>query len=430
MKAREIILLILFIAAGVFFTHVQTGKIDFRIDDEDFFFFADEFTYQESKEVEPPLPSQVQVINARGSVEISGTSEGRIAIRLEKKIWRREEQEARRVADELKIIIRQEPERIVISTSRDEFRRRNFQTHFKISLPPGTDVDVRNSFGVVKISDVGKANISNRHGEIIASDMRELSAENSFADVEIKNVESDCNLESKHSSVFVSRVKGKTEVSNSHGEIRLDDIGQDVRIMGSHTEIFGRNLPGPVEVNNSYEKVTLINVGPTKIRTRHSRVEVEGAREYLDVEDNYGKIKADSIQGNLLIKGKNLEIYAKNIVGQEITVSSSYRNIELSQFSGKTAVFLSHGNLFLKPSPLTHPIEIKGQYADINLYWPGKGKYPFEATVKNGEIKWGLPVELSSQEENRFSTIKAFIEEKGNPSIFLSTTYGTIRIEE
>ncbi|NOR21453.1 MAG: hypothetical protein GQ476_01955, partial [Candidatus Aminicenantes bacterium] len=127
---------------------------------------------------------------------------------------------------------------------------------------------------------------------------------------------------------------------------------------------------------------------------------------------------------------KNLAVYGKSIVGQKIYITSSYRNVELFEFSGKTTILLEHGEIILDPSPLTHPIEVKGKYAGIKFYWPLREKYPLEARAKNGNSKRRLPDEISIQEEDHMSIVKAFLEEKEKPSIFLSTSYSTIRIEE
>jgi len=432
MKAKEIILLILIIVAGVFFYHAYTGKLDFSFAiDDHFFFLTDEFAYEEFQELEPLFPPKLQIINAHGDIEIQGTDEERITISFQKKIHRKNEEQAKEVSDKLKMIINKDAHQLTISTNRDEFRRTNFRTSFRISLPPGMDVEVENSHGTVKASKVRNTNISNRHGKIIASDIGgDLVIKNSYKDVEIENVQSDCQLESKHSTIFIKSVKGKTQIDHRYGKIHLENISQDVKVEGSHSEIFGKNLMGSVEIETSYKDIALFDVGPTKIRGHHSLVEVEGAREYLDVKDNYGKVKVNNIQGDLIIEGKNLDLYGKTIVGQKIYISSSYGNIELSEFSGQTTILLSHGEIVLEPSPLTHSIEVKGKYADIKFYWPLGGKYPFEAKAKYGDIKWRLPIELTFQEENNVSSIKAFLQEKENPPIFISTSYGTIRIEE
>jgi hypothetical protein len=430
MKAKEIILLILIIAVGVTFYHAHTGKIYIDIDDH-IFFDHEKFVYEEFQELEPPFPPQLQVMNAHGDIEIQGTDEEKITVSFEKTIWRRNEEHAKEVADELKMNIDRDDHRLTISTTRSEFRRRNFRTNFKIFLPAGMDIEVNNSYGTVKTAKVGNTKITNRHGKIIASDIAgELVIENSYKDIEADNVQSDCRIEGKHADVFVNGVKGKIQIIHRYGKVRLENISQDVKVEGSHSEVYGENLMGSVEVATSYKKITLFDVGPTKIRARHSPVEVEGAREYVDIEDNYSRVSVDNLQGDLIVDGKNLGVYGKTIVGQKIYVTSSYRNVELSEFSGKTTILLEHGTIVLDPSPLTHPIEVKGKYADIKFYWPLREKYPFEARAKNGDIKWRLPDEISIQEEDHMSIVKAFLEEKEKPSISLSTSYSTIRVEE
>ncbi|NIM59433.1 MAG: hypothetical protein GTO16_10900 [Candidatus Aminicenantes bacterium] len=430
MKAKEIVLLILIIVVGVTFYHAHTGKIYIDFDDH-IFFDHEKFVYEEFQEFNPPFPAQLHVSNAHGDIEIQGTDEERITVSFEKVIWRRNEAQAKEIADELKMIIDKDTQKLTISTNRNEFRRRNFRTSFKISVPAGIDIDVKNSYGTVKAIKVGKSHIKNRHGKIIASDIaRELTIENSYKNIEVRNVQSDCKIEGKYADVFVSDVKGKTQINHRYGRIRVENISQDVKIDGYHSGIYGENLMESVDITTSYKKIALFNVGPTKIRARHSPVEVDGAKEHVDIEDNYSKVNVDNLKGDLIVNGKNLGVYGNTIVGQKIHVTSSYRNIELSEFSGKTTIFLEHGAIVLDPSPLTHPIEAIGKYADINFYWPLREKYPFEAKAKNGDIKWRLPEEISIQEEDHMSIVKAFLEEKEKPSISLSTSYRTIRIEE
>jgi hypothetical protein len=432
MKAKEIILLILIVVGGVFLYYAQTGKLDvaFGIDGH-FLFPLHQFKYEEYTKLQPPFPSRLQVINAHGNVEIQGADEQGMAISFQKKIWRRKEKQAKGVSDALKMSVQKDSNELLITTNRDEFRKRNFETSFIISLPKGMEVEVENSHGLVKVLNTGSTNITNPHGKVIVSQVQgEVVIKNSYEDVEIKNVQAGCRIESKHSTVSVSNVGGKAEVALTHGNVTLENISQEVKVEGSHSEVFGQNLSRASEITTSYEKVTLSNVGPAKIICRHSPVEVDGARDFVDITDNYSTVRVSNLQGNLIVDGRNLKIYGKKIVGQEISVASSYENIELADFSGKTTIKNSHGEIFLQPLPLTHPLEVKGEYANIRFYWPSGGKYPIEAKAKNGEIKWKLPVELSFHEENSFSTIKAFLEEIGAPSIFLSTSYGTIWIGE
>ena len=433
MRAKEIILLIFIILAGVVFYHVRTGKLEdigFFIDDH-FFFATEEFIYEEYQEIEPPFPSRFQVINAYGDIDIMGTDEENITITFWKYIRRTNEEKAKDVSEIIEMTVDKNTHQVTLSTNRDKIRRKNFETHFKVFLPKSMDVQVKNSFGLVKTSSVGNTDITNRHGEIIASDISgELILKNSYRDVEVDNVKSDLHLESKHSKIYIGDVKGTAQISTGYGKIRMEDISQAVKAIGPHTEIFGQNLSGPVEIENSYNKIVLYDVGPTKITGHHSKVEVDGAQDYLDIKDNYSKIEVDNLHGSFLVDGKNLDVYGKTIIGPEISITSSHRNVKLYEFSGKTTISLSHGDVELEPSPLTHPIEVKGKYANIWFSWPLQGTYPFEARAKNGDIKWELASGLTPEKEKGVSILKAFLQEKDKPSILLSTSYGTIRIED
>lgn len=428
MKAKEIILLVLIIVVGILFTHLYTGKIDVYFDlEDDFIIVSNEYDYEDYQELEPPFPPLIQVSNSHGDIEILGTSDDKITVAHKKKVWRRNEEDAQKVADKLEMNIQKEADRWIISTNRDEIRRKNFRTSFSISVPFRMNVEVRNSYGTVDLSNVNNADITNHHGETIVSDIAgELYLKNSYKDVDVKNIESDVYLESNNSSVFVSRVKGKAHIVHSYGKIYADNISEDFRIEGSNCDVNGENLEGPLEIESSYKKIFLVDVGPTKITGHNCEIEVERAEELLDIKNNYGRVKVSDLKGNLVVDGKNLGISGRTIVGEKIDIKSSYRNIALSDFSGKTTIVLSHGDVTLEPYPLTSSLDVKGDYSSIKLSWPPGKKYPFEARVKNGDIEWELPDKVSIQEEDHTRTLKAFIDATESPSISLYTSYRTI----
>ncbi len=429
MKAREIIALVLIIAAGIFFTHLKTGKL--RFDLEDYVAFDwNAYTFEESGEIESPFPSVLNIINAHGSVEIEGVTGDKFTFTLKKKIWRRNEEKARQVALSLHPVIKRDGSTLYLSTNREEFKKRNFETSFLITCPENIEVKVRNSYGPVKIQRVGKSSIANRHGQVVARDIRgELSIENNHEAVELENIHSSCQLKSRHSDVTAKQVEGEMAIETSYAKIELQDIAQKVAIQAPHTSITGEDLPGAVEIENSYEKISLKRTGPVDIQTRHSPVDIEEANGDLRVRNDYGRVRLVGIRGNIWISGKNLAISGRSVVGQEIYLSASYEEVELMHFSGKATVLVSHGQLLLSPLPLIAPIEVRCDYTPIHFYWPSGENYPFEARTKYGDIRWMLPSEIQVNEENNLTTAKAYAELIEKPRIFLSTTYSDIRVE-
>jgi hypothetical protein len=435
MKAREILLAILIIAAGILFYYAKTGKIDLKFDEfgRRGFFFSnyDEFTFDESRDIAAPLPSEVQVINARGSVEIHGAETDKITISLKKRIWRRTKEDAQKIADRLKMAVNREDPRLIISTNRDDFKKKPFETEFKITVPAGMNVLVKNSYGPAKTAKTGKTDITNPHGQVSAADVSgELIIQNSYENVDVSNVQAGCRITSPHSDVTVINIQGDLAVDHQYGTIHLEHAGRKVKIDGRHTEVFGQDLKSDVEITSSYETVKLSDVGPTKIRNHHGDVEAAGVKGTLEISNEYGRIHAENVQGNFKVEGKDVAVQAKSILAEDIWISSSYQNVELIGFTGKTTVLLTHGDLRLEPESLTGPVDVQASYANIHLVWPVGGKFPFEGQAKSGTIKWQLSEKPALEETNGLSVTKAFLDEKNKPSIKLSTSYGDIRVEE
>jgi hypothetical protein len=432
MKGKEIILLVLIIAVGIIFYHAQTGKIWIDWEwDEGLFIGQDEFVYEETEEISPPVAPRLIIDNYHGNVEVQGASRDSISITLEKKIYRRKQKEADEAAETLHLTVEKNNESIRLSTNREKFRNRRFRTNFRIAVPEVIDVEVKNSYGEVRISRVRQAEIRNPNGSVLATDIAgSLDVENGYGDVEVENVGADCSIDSHNCLVTVSKVEGNAHITHRYGKVHLEDIGQSATVKGSNAEVFEQNITGSTDIRTSYRKVELNSVGPVKVDARNSRIEIDGAHGTVDLKARYGKVELFDIRGSLRIDGNNLEVYGDSIVGDDIFVSTSYRKMELIKFQGKTEIVHSNGKVDLEPLPLTGSIEVKGRYTDITFYWHTGDKNPIEARTKGGDIDWAASGELQRAEEDGFMVVKANSQEKNLPSVFLSTTYGSIKIEE
>ncbi len=432
MKAKEIFLLIFIILVGVSITQVYKG--DFHLDwgwGDGLLFGYEKFVFEETEEIESPLPGELRIRNSHGSVEIFGSDKENITISFEKRIWRKDEVEAREIAEQLKMFTELEGKALKISTNRQEFRRKKIETHFVIRVPEGMNVTIVNSYGLVRTERVGHTDITNPYGEVFASDIRgTLVVSNKYEDIEIEQVKSSCKIEASYSSVTISNIQGMTEIINSHGSLAMEDLPNDVLIRTPYSKIYGWNISGALDIENSYEKIELTDVGPVKIVANQSRIDIEGANGNINISNRYDKVRLKNIHGNVFVDGKNLGISGNNVHGDKITLSSTYQDIKFDNFSGKTSISLAHGDLYLSPSPLTFPLEVKCSHVDIKFFWPENERYPLEAQAEQGDIQWKLDAGIDYQKDNGLSIVKAFLEEKDKPSVFLSTTYGTIWIEK
>jgi hypothetical protein len=432
MKAKEIVLLVLLVAAGILFYEVKTGKLDLEWRLDDFGWLDGQaFTYQESRVLEAPLPSSLRILNAHGEVTIEGAETDTISLSLEKKVWRRREPEAKAVADALHPRITKDASGVTIGTNRDEFKRRNFETSFRLTIPAAMAVDVQNSYGVVKVRGVAAATIANRHGQVDAFGIAGgLTVDNSYEDVTVDGVRADCEIRAAHSDVSARKVEGELTVNDQYGLIKLQNIDRKVTVDAPHSEVVAEDIAGPVDVRNSYEKITLRRVGSAKITGHHSEVEAAEVDGNLDVATSYADVSAGGVRGGLRVSGRNVGLTGASLSEGEVYVSTSYEPVELSGFSGKATILVSHGDVSVTPLPLTGPIEIRCDYSPITFHWPAGGPYPIEALSRSGRIHWRLALPVRVEDKDGREEVRAFSDLTGKPGIVLVTSYDDIVVEE
>jgi hypothetical protein len=431
MKAREIILLVLIIAGGIILTQEKTGKVWPEWAVGDFLIFDGRaFTFQESQVLEAPLPATLRLMNAHGEVTVEGTETDRVTLTLEKIVRRHTESEAKSVADGLHAVVNRDSLAVVITTNRADLRERGLDTNFRLTVPAGMALQVDNSYGMVKVRGVAAATVVNRHGEVNASNITgALKVENAYEDVSVDGIRGACEIKSSHSDVLARGVEGGLTLDHAYGTVTLSKIAQTVVVEAPHSEVLAEDIAGPLDIRNSYEKVTLRRVGPANVTGHHSEVEAAEVKGDLEVATSYATVSVSAVQGGLRVTGKSVGLSGNGVSGGEIYVATSYEPVELSGFSGKTTIVVSHGDVVLTPLPLTGPIDVRGDYSGITLHWPAGGPYPIEARTKSGEIGWHLAEPVPVEEKEGFREVKAFSGLQDKPAILLVTSYDDIEVE-
>jgi len=431
MKFREVLLVVVLILAGLVVYQVQTGhwNLDFNWGD-DFAGLGREYTTEETRTIEAPLPPVIEVVNGHGWVEVRGGDQDTVQLTFKKVVWRRTDEEAKDVADRLRYSLSAAADKLTLATNRDEFRKKNFETGFILTVPRTMIVRITNAYGVVRVEGVKEATVHNRHGELYASDVQGPCAlETSYEDLEAQKIQGECRITNSHGDVRAVSVAGDLWIETSYAQVRVEDAGQKTDVRGSHIDVDARRVQGAVQVETSYEKVFLSDVGPAAVSAQHSAVTVENVRGDLDVRTSYEEVRATGVQGRFLVDAHNASVSATGIGGSEISVKTSYENVELAEFSAEVTVLLRNGNVVLKPRDLKHGMDVRNEYGTIHLAWPAGETPRLEARSKGGEVEWGLSEKPDVEQTNGVSLVKAFTANSGSPLIYLSTTYENIRIE-
>jgi formylmethanofuran dehydrogenase subunit D len=431
MKAREFLLLVLIVVAGVFFYQARTGEIRIEGDWEGPFGGGHMYDFEEPLTLEGPIPARIEVRNAHGDVEVRGADQETVTVTLLKKVRRRTEAEARTVADGLKPVIVRDAGRLEISTNRESFPKKSFTTSFRLVVPSGADVVVVNSYGTVTASGVRRCAIDNPHGQVNAADVaEELSVTNSYEDVAITRVGAACRVSSRHADVLVRQAGSDVRIDHAYGKVEVSDAAAEATIAGEHTEVSLLRVKGAVDVRTTYEDVSLVDIGPATVVGQHADVAADGVGGALKVATTYARVRANGVRGDLDVEGRSVGVVGRSIAAGTIRIATSYEDLDLADFTGRADISVSHADAVLAPGAITSAIDVKNVYGTVRFFWPKGARFPFVGRSKGGEVKWGLAERPDVETTNGESLVKAFAGAAEGPSVTLSTSYGDVVVEE
>jgi len=434
MKFREILLVIVLVLAGLVIYQVKTGNLNLNWDwgwGDDFGIGGREITAEETRTIEAPLPPAIEIQNGNGWVEVRGADQDFAQLTFKKVVWRRKEEEAKEIAGQIKYNLTTAADKLTLSTNRDEFRKKSFETGFILTVPRSMVVTVTNGYGVVRVESVKEATVRNRNGEVYASNVDgPCVLETSYDDIEVSEIKGTCRIVNKNGDVRAASVTGDLWVDTSYARIRVQDAGGKADLRGTNTDVEALRVAGAVTVDTSYEKVLLTDVGPAKVTGHNMAVTAENVRGDLEVQTSYESVRATHVQGRLLVDASNATVTAMGIEGPSISVKTSYENVSLADFAAETSVVCHNGNITLEPRDLKQAMDVRNENGTIDLIWPSGERARLEARSKGGEVKWGLSDKPDIDETNGVSLIKAFSQNAAAPLVYLSTTYANIRIEE
>ncbi|MBM3295430.1 MAG: DUF4097 domain-containing protein [Candidatus Aminicenantes bacterium] len=432
MKAREVVLAILIILAGTAVSLVKSGRIGWDGDVGDFVFSrGEEFVFEDVLEIDPPLPGRIEILNARGSVTVEAAETDTAAVGFKKRIVRRTREEAEQLSGELKMIVNRTEDRLILSTNREDFRRRTFETDFQVAVPAGSSVLIKNSRGPVRTTGTGPTEISNFRGDVVAASVGgTLVLEASYGSVTVDGVHGQARLTCPQSDVVVKNVQGDLVIDHCYGRIRVENASERLTINGRHSKVLARNIGGEAEIRTTYEPVTVIQGRDVIIRGHHNAVTITDTTGTCDIANEYGSVRLDNLAGDVKFQGRKAGFVGRGVRAGTLSIVTSYENVDLRGFTGEATISVGHAAILLEPEEITGPLTVEGNRADIRFLWPAEARNPFEAEARQGTIFWGLALPPSSATTNGTPITKAFLEETGRPAVVLRTTYGDIRVEE
>ena len=295
-------------------------------------FYGPSWTFEAAAEraVAAGKAPRLEVDNAFGAVNVTAGAPGSVKVRLRKVVFQPTEEKARAFADRVELRLTGDGELVRVATNRDEIGRREdtgFETHFEIEAPPESVVEIRNEHGRVELSGVAAADVTA-----------------SFDGVSIQRVMGDVKLEARHGDVAIDGVGGALELNSRHGNVSVAGV-----------------------------------TGASKLDVQHGNLGLRRSAS-LEVDLAHGELEAESVGGDLVVRGQHAPVRGFDVVGRA-HIETSFGEVRLERVGGELYARVQHGGI--TGSDVTGAANLETTHDSVTLE---RVAGPVEAVVQHGGV--------------------------------------------
>jgi len=406
--------------------------------------FGREYPFPGTPEVYEFTPgSALSIKNSYGNTEVRASDDNQLTVTLNKSVRAGDETEARRIAQEIKLIVNSEGNRIEVTTNRDSLNYR-FRTDLIIKAPRRALVSIESRHGDVSLRGLmGDQEVANAHGATEIENIQgNVQAETSFSSVSVRNITGNLSIKGNQSSMEVSTVRGNLSIEGARGATVISDIDGELRLEGRHGSLELRNisrgvtvksknmsikaygLEGDADIETSHAEVNLIRAsGSVSIEAPHTSVYAEKIGGNLTVNSSHSRIDLNEIGGDLLVRASHSPVTVDGASSQ-IDVKTSHGKVDIARFSQAVKVVTSYNSVSLSSDRAPQGnITVENSHGAITLELPADSVFQINAVADHGRASAdGFPAVIA--EGARITGAQG----AGGPQISLETSYDRISL--
>ena len=369
----------------------------------------------------------VSVNNSYGSVKITGGG-STLRATLVKGVRGWSQEDARKIADRIRLIVNQTADGLTITTNRDQVNEQ-FTTDIQIEMPSYLAVSVTDSYGSIAATGIqagftakasyGQADLSGIKGDV--------SLALSYCDVNASNIEGDLNVTGAKRA-RISNVEGAVELTAStasNGVVELRDISGHVRVNAPFCRIVAQGLDQTAELSTEHASVDVNRAANLVIDAPHSDVRVKNIAGDLRVSSSNSNLQLSSISGGLEVHAEQCSVSADDVKGG-VAIETTHGAVVVKNFYEGVRVATSYRDVTLTTGlEPAGDIDVQNNHGQIKLVLPQSSRFHLDAESANGQIQ---PIGFNLLEQKVRNSLVGMLGLDG-PTIKLRTSYKNIIIQ-
>ena len=414
MKKKEILLVIAAIAFGIIYNLVESGDIRFysgcSIDSRRLIDKRHPVRFIQRKiEYTADTINKIKINNPAGDIKVEKSKNDSILVKPVIRVYHKDKKKANKICETIRVSTRKTRNKLVIGIDSEErFPYQRVRVEFKCFIPEGVALDIKNRYGNIDMKDVGRnIKIDQRHGNLF-----------------MKNIDSPLKVKSHHGYVRLYDIKNQIELSSNYSRIKIKNV-PSIILKCSHANLYIYDVKEEAEIiHASYSFIEIENANYSYVDARHTNIKLKNIKNGVKINNSHAPIDMTDITGNIDIKAKQCRIALDEIISPLLAIKNSYNDIDIENISGKNLkILLKNGDLTIGFDNIEDGMNIKTEYADVELTYPNSVKPAFNIISNNGKIINRTSAEITILEENQKRIVNIL---EGKPQIIVDTLYGDV----
>lgn len=244
-------------------------------------------------------------------------------------------------------------------------------------------VTARTAFARLKLQRSGAATLTNQNGEIEATHITgDLKATTSFARMKIGDVNGSAELKNQNGAIEAARVTGDVIADTSFATIHVRGIGGRAELRGQNSNVDVSEVTGALVATTSFGalRVAGANAG-AELKNQNGSIVVERVTGDLSARTTFAEIRVGQIGGNATLTGQNTKIEAVRVTGR-VQAKTSFGAVRLREIGG--AADLESRNGEIVAAGMSGDVRARTSFARMQLEGSGRR---FDARNQNGGIE-------------------------------------------
>lgn len=383
------------------------------------------FTDQQFVNADIRRGMKVTINNSYGNVKVSGGGSA-LKATLVKGVRGWSQDEARKVADSIRLLINQGADDLTITTNRDQVDGQ-YTTDIQVELPSYASVAITDSYGSITATGIqegltvkasyGQAELTGIKGDVNL-------ALNYYCDITATNIDGDLVVTGARNA-RVSNLAGALSLSGRNGAVDLREISGSVRVDAPFSRIVAQGIDQRAELRTEHASVDVSRAEDVTVNAPHSEVHARNISGDLSIVSSNNSIQIASIAGDVQINAEQCSVNAEDVHGGAV-IKTSHGDVAVRNFYEGVLVETSYRDVTLQPAgDPAGDIVVQNNHGQIKLVLPQSSQFRLDAQSASGQIQ---PIGFGELGEKVRDSLIAALGVDG-PSIKLRTSYKKIIIQ-